>query len=155
MKLRNNPNKNVVRAANRFKEWDYAFLLEIEKEAFKRMLDQMENHSHFENAHIYASRLRTIIGLLDIILGNNEVIKMVEKKPQGDKSFGKWLMEDHDWELTRHVNIRNWKRFRVDDDDVEETDFFKTALFASMVYEEKAWRLYNRMREQYMRHFWD
>jgi hypothetical protein len=62
-------NRNIIKAGIKFYPWDYAFILYLERESFKRMLNYFSNDSILEvrERQYLASRIRLIIRLLDFL----------------------------------------------------------------------------------------
>lgn len=133
MKLRNNKYKNIIRAANKFKPFDFGFLLEIEEQALIYMRD------YFRTSKIAVGNERNaeLISL---------AIKLLRIATEQDSSLN--ISGLNEYEYLKYVNIKNAKRYN---------QFFTSwgPFELESLREEKAWRLYHRIRNQYMREWWD
>lgn len=133
MKLRNNKYKNIIRAANKFKPFDFGFLLEIEEQALIYMQD------YFRTSKIAVGNERNaeLISL---------AIRLLRIATEQDSSLN--ISGLNEYECLKYVNIKNAKRYN---------QFFTSwgPFELESLREEKAWRLYHRIRNQYMREWWD
>lgn len=133
MKLRNNKYKNIIRAANKFKPFDFGFLLEIEEQALIYMRD------YFRTSKIAVGNERNaeLISL---------AIKLLRIATEQDSSLN--ISGLNEYEYLKYVNIKNAKRYN---------QFFTSwgPFELESLREEKAWRLYHRIRNQYMKEWWD
>ena len=133
MKLRNNKYKNIIRAANKFKPFDFGFLLEIEEQALIYMRD------YFRTSKIAVGNERNaeLISL---------AIKLLRIATEQDSSLN--ISSLNEYEYLKYVNIKNARRYN---------QFFISwePFELESLREEKAWRLYHRIRNQYMREWWD
>lgn len=66
MKKRKSPNKRILKAATRFKPYDYSFVLLIEKECFIRMKELLDKDL-FVGSKRCAERISLLIRLIDLI----------------------------------------------------------------------------------------
>lgn len=133
------------------RDWDYCFMLEMERKKLKKVLRWYEDNEFGMSAygwHDYRT-MRWALSCLDIILDNDW---WRINFPEGSN----WLkIRDHEkyYEVDPYVNLRNWKRFLP---YFNEENLNKTPkLWSVELREEKAWHLYHRLREQYMRNWWD
>lgn len=133
MKLRNNKYRNIIRAANKFRPFDFGFLLEIEEQALIYMQD------YFRTSKIAVGNERNaeLISL---------AIKLLRIATEQDSSLN--ISGLNEYEYLKYVNIKNAKRYN---------QFFTSwgPFELESLRIEKAWRLYNRIRNQYMREWWD
>ncbi len=134
MKLRKCKYKNVVKAALAFKPWDYGYVLDIEKESFKRLKQGMVSHIGSERD---AERIQLAINLLSIIK---------EEDSKYDHIRDKMLI---------HVNKKNFKRFFIEKEYPISESFYNSEIFKYNLRQEKAWCLYNKLRLYHMREWWD
>lgn len=132
-KLRKNPNKNVIKAVNKFQPWDYGFLLDIEREALINMRNYIRDYGCHINHLRDAQRIDIIIKMMDIIKNPSDI----------------WNFPDED-SVFKYVNIKNAKRFW-------EYSCLnpKSASFKCELRERKAWHIYHKMREYWLQTFWD
>ncbi len=132
MKLRKNKNKKLIKAAMNFEPFDYGFTLDLEKEALARMYEYFKVSRIAEGNEAVERDLKLTLELLEIIFETDNV-----------------LYKDSTWHITKYVNTRNWKRFLPDMHDlhhpIEQSDLRR----------EKAWHLYNKLRYERMRTWWD
>lgn len=123
----------LIKKAKQFYPFDYGYLLDIEIEALKQMAEYQKSKGICVNSERYAEQMRTAIKVLKIALDGNI---------QHDKDFKQWWMPVY-------VNTRNYKRFFSRDIKINNP------LFQCMIREEKAWHLYCKIREYFMRTWWD
>ena len=132
MKLRKNKYKNLIREANKFRPFDYGYLLELEEKSLEYMRDYfLESKLAFGNERS-AELISLAIKLLRIAAEKDSSIVF---------SYGKYY-------INVYVNTSNASRFNH-----RFTNYGPFELESLRV--EKAWKLYHRIREQYMRLWWD
>lgn len=116
-------------------DFDYTCVLEAEHHQLKRLLRCIEKYKSHVNAPRDIYWMKICDYLLDVILNDSHL---------------EW--EEYNYKLKPYCNMRNYKRFFPGVSD----EFAKNlSCFPHDVYEEKAWRLYHRIREEHMRHWWD
>ena len=129
-------DKNKLRLINKVKKYepfDYQYLLEIEMESLKQMSEYQRTKGICVNSERYAEQIKTAINVLKIALDGN-------------------IQCSHDykqWWMPVYVNTKNYKRFFIR--DMETND----PLTVCSIREEKAWHLYCKSREYFMRTWWD
>ena len=129
-------DKNKLRLINKVKKYepfDYQYLLEIEMEALKQMSEYQRTKGICVNSKRYAEQMKTAINVLKIALDGN-------------------IQHSHDykqWWMPVYVNTKNYKRFFVKDMKINNP------LIVCSIREEKAWHLYCKIREYFMRTWWD
>lgn len=135
MKLRKSKYKNLIKSVLKFNTYDYAYLLSIEKQALICMKDYFSNSNIAVSDKEVAKDLDLAIKLLDIIL---------EIDNSYTYSFpGKF-------HSIKYVNTKNAYRF------LSGYKFdFSSPVIKDALRVEKAWHLYNRLRELKMRHWWN
>lgn len=134
MKLRKSKYKNLIKSVLRFNAFDYAYLLYIEKQALICMKDYFSNSNIAVSDREVAKDLNLAVKLLDIIL-------------EIDKSYTYLGWEFYN---VKYVNTRNAYRF------ISNYKFdFSSPVIKDALRIEKAWHLYNRLRELKMRHWWN
>lgn len=133
-------------------DWDYCFMLRLEYEKLKNMVHWYEtnNYGHCVNGKHVCMTMKWALNCLDIILnGDWWTIDWPDKID--------WTTpgEDHEkyYIIKPHINIKNWKRF-MPYMKQEQLDMHPKQ-WSIELYECKAWSLYNKIREQYMREWWD
>ena len=149
--------KNIIRwipTLFKDREWDYAFMLEIEQRKLKNMIKWYEQHDygHSVSGHRIVREMKLAISLLDIILEKEnfwsidypegyEFVVNHTYKPLPDTSFV----------IDKYINTRNYKRFfPLLNDNAINQSVCKIDLRIR-----KAWYLYHKLREQYMMNWWD
>lgn len=139
---------HFIGLARRDFDWDYAYMLEMERAKLEYMAKYFTESRIAEHDWAVARDAKICIRLIDIIIGNDSsyVVKDNEKKP---------FME---WDLVeiKKVNLKNAERFlskeRIDRyrDHPRMKVYFKDDLRI-----EKAWNLYCKIREYNMRSWWN
>ena len=129
-------DKNKLRLINKVKKYepfDYQYLLEIEMEALKQMSEYQRTKGICVNSERYAEQIKTAINVLKIALDGNI---------QCSSDYKQWWMPVY-------VNTKNYKRFFIKDMEINDP------LTVCSIREEKAWHLYCKIREYFMRTWWD
>ena len=137
------------------RDWDYAFMLEMERMKLKQTINWYRNHNygHYVNGKRDCRIMETALGCLNILLDSD----WWNIEPTAYKVFfkeGKYVpTPDECYILNAYVNLRNYKRFMnwVPQDSINK----KPNFWSTELREEKAWHLYHKIREQYMRSWWD
>ena len=132
MKKDRNILKLIKRTKN-FKPFDYQYLLEIEMEALKQMSEYQRAKGICVNSERYAEQIKTAINVLKIALDGN-------------------IQCSHDykqWWMPVYVNTKNYRRFFPINLEIHDP------LIVCSIREEKAWHLYCKIREYFMRTSWD
>ena len=132
MKKDRNILKLIKRTKN-FKPFDYQYLLEIEMEALKQMSEYQRAKGICVNSERYAEQIKTAINVLKIALDGN-------------------IQCSHDykqWWMSVYVNTKNYRRFFPINLEIHDP------LIVCSIREEKAWHLYCKIREYFMRTWWD
>ena len=141
MKKRKNKNKQLLRLAEKFKPWDFGYMLEMEKQ----MLRQMQEYHSFSNITIdnpeIARQLKWAIKLLNI----------ADETDSAWKSSGPLFKDNNGvvgrnpkykcW-LTTYINTKNWRRFINFSDKSYKSDWDNIHL-QDHLRRMKAWYLYN------------
>lgn len=149
--------KNIIRwVPTLFKdrEWDYSFMLEIEQKKLKNMIKWYEQHDygHLVSGPATVRQMKLAVSLLDIILEKDnwwhidnafypEYYNFVENKPLQPTTFV----------IEKYVNTKNYKRFYP----LLSDNAIKQLVWIIDLRLQKAWVLYNKLRERYMMHWWD
>ena len=102
-------------------DWDYAYLIALEKKKLQRMHDYIEQEGHFEGKELVVRDIAICIRLIDIFMENDAVHNTwLHQSFSGDMRFRK--LEDGNYELDDtnrkpiadypvYVNVRNERRF--------------------------------------------
>lgn len=139
---------HFIGLARRDFDWDYAYMLEMERVKLEYMAKYFTESRIAEHDWAVARDAKICIRLIDIILGNDSsyVMKDNEKKP---------FME---WDLVeiKKVNLKNAKRFLSKEriDRYRDHPRMKVYLKEDLRIE-KAWKLYCKIREYNMRSWWN
>lgn len=134
--------------ARRDFDWDYAYMLEMERAKLEYMAKYFTESRIAEHDWAVARDAKICIRLIDIIIGNDSsyVMKDNEKKP---------FME---WDLVeiKKVNLKNAERFLSKEriDRYRDHPRMKVYLKDDLRIE-KAWNLYCKIREYNMRSWWN
>lgn len=128
MKLRK--NKRLIKEAMKF----YPYGLSLEKQALIRMYEYFKVSRIAEGNEVVEKNLA--LGLLDIVLEIDSAYHC-DFRP-GSEGF-----------VDRHINIKNWKRFWPKAADLSKP------ILQDHLRREKAWYLYNKLRFERMRTWWD
>ena len=129
-------------------DWDYAYMLEMERAKLEDMAKYFTESRIAEHDWAVARDAKICIRLIDIIIGNDSsyVMKDNEKKP---------FME---WDLVeiKKVNLKNAERFLSKEriDRYRDHPRMKVYLKDDLRIE-KAWNLYCKIREYNMRSWWN
>lgn len=125
--------RKIHRAVNRFRPYDYGFILEIEKKCLEELRDYLGKEGIAVGNDRDAERINTAIKCLGIF-----------DYPDFDLKGNK-IIPRH------YINIGNYDRFiPVVNEDIIQTGAFKVSLR-----EQKAWHLYCMIREYFMQQWWD
>lgn len=133
--------------------WDYCFMLEMERKKLKETMKWYEENEYGSsiNGKKYYQTIKWAYDCLCILLDDDWwTIEYLE-----DENWLKIASEEWDkrYHIKPYINIKNYKRFMpwlTDKAIKKHPNLYKIDLR-----EEKAWRLYHKIREQYMRNWWD
>ena len=126
-------------------EWDYAYMLDIEQHKMKNMLDYFTKiNSIWTNTDLTKRDLKICIKLIDIIAERDESYQ----KYLND-NYSEWLPKIKNIKIPVYVNTKNAKRFWKNYETWNDSYIFNMELRR-----EKAWRLYNLIREHQMLRWW-
>lgn len=114
------------------REWDWSFMLEMERRKLKRMANWFEKNGCHENVEYDVSKMRLAVKLLDIVIEDT------------DSSF-------------LYINLKNINRFLCP--SMSEWTLKNIENGELMAREglrvQKAWYLYNKLRYYFLRNWWD
>lgn len=135
MKLRNSKNKKLIKLASRFMPFDYAYALYLEKQALTQMADYLDNSDIAYGNKENAADIRLALKLLAI--ATDDVYQFQNYNSDGS--------------MTVYVNTKNWNRFLPKAIGYNwDKPILQNALRC-----EKAWYLYNKIRLERMKAWWD
>ena len=133
-KMKKDRNKlRLIKRVKQFYPFDYQYLLNIEMEALKQMSEYQRTKGICVNSERYAEQMKTAINVLKIALDGN-------------------IQCSHDykqWWMPVYVNTKNYRRFFPINLEIHDP------LIVCSIREEKAWHLYCKIREYFMRTWWD
>lgn len=133
-KMKKDRNKlRLIKRVKQFYPFDYQYLLDIEMEALKQMSEYQRTKGICVNSERYAEQIKTAINVLKIALDGN-------------------IQCSHDykqWWMPVYVNTKNYRRFFPINLEIHDP------LIVCSIREEKAWHLYCKIREYFMRTWWD
>lgn len=123
--------KDVIRAAFRFKPWDWSYLLRLEQACLKSMAMYLRDCAIHENSEHRVRNMELAVRLASVILEDDTALHH----------------ENKTFTLTKRVNARNWKRFLTAEP--------KSPLFMNELRIQKALYLYNKLRWYKLTDWWD
>lgn len=133
-KMKKDKNKlRLIKRVKQFYPFDYQYLLNIEMEALKQMSEYQRTKGICVNSERYAEQMKTAVNVLKIALDGN-------------------IQCSHDykqWWMPVYVNTKNYRRFFPINLEIHDP------LIVCSIREEKAWHLYCKIREYFMRTWWD
>lgn len=137
-------------------DWDYAFLLEIERKKITEMYDYFKKCTRLDKMPFVARDLRICIKLLDIVLEKDDLQLKFTKAKFNRRDDGLYEMTEG-LHITSYrnlyINTRNASRFcqfKFQDNDSDIEIIHKEELRRY-----KAWRLYNKIRYYKIYSWWD
>lgn len=137
-------------------DFDYSSLLEIEHHQLIKLRDCISKYQHHVSADIDIRNMNWAIACLDIVLEDGCAYPNGEEgffiKKLNEKGFNELVPNPkHKWIMPIYVNTRNAKRFwKGYKEDSQIKDLLKDYLRI-----EKAWYLYNKIRQEQLREWWD
>ena len=149
-------------------DWDYGYLIALEKKKLQRMHDYIKDEGHLENKDIVVRDIAICIRLIDIFLEEDAVYNTwLHKSFSGKMKFRK--LEDGNYELDDtdrkpisdfpvNVNIKNERRFfraTPIKDALQERNRDKVILATVSLRQHKALHLYHLIREYNLFSWWD
>lgn len=133
-KLRNNKYKNVIKAANAYRDWDYGYILDMEVAGLEYLRDLIRDKGIHVGNERTAERIDT-------------AIKLLKMRPTD-------FWDYNQNKINKYVNLKNAHRFtKMDINGYLERNLVTTVKMHLI--EEKAWYIYCKMRETWMRTWWD
>ena len=164
--------KNAIHAYKRLlahdHDWDYAYLIALEKKKLQRMRDCIKREGHLENNAIVVRDIGICIRLIDIFMEDDAVYNTwLHQSFSGEMKFRK--LEDGNYELDDtnrkpiadypvYVNVRNERRFFRSTpikDSQQKGNRDSAILSIVSLRQQKALHLYHLIREYNMFSWWD
>ncbi|MBQ7572379.1 MAG: hypothetical protein IJT19_09100 [Bacteroidaceae bacterium] len=165
---RRSPIHAYKRLLARDQDWDYAFLIALEKKKLQRMHDYFKHKGHLENNAIVVRDIAICIRLIDIFMQDDAAYSTwLHKSYSGELKWRK--LEDGMYELDDsdskpladfpvYVNVRNERRFfystPIRDAQTEGHRDHAIHLITSLR-QQKALHLYHLIREYRLMTWWD
>ena len=165
---RKNPIQAYKRLLANDQDWDYAYLIALEKKKLQRMRDCIKREGHLANNAVVVRDIGICIRLIDIFMEDDAIFNTwLHQSFSGEMKFRK--LEDGNYELDDtnrkpiadypvYVNVRNERRFFRSTpirDAQLEGNRDKTILSIVSLRQEKALHLYHLIREYNMFSWWD
>lgn len=164
--------KNPIHAYKRLlahdQDWDYAYLIALEKKKLQRMHDCIKREGHLENNAIVVRDIAICIRLIDIFMEDDAVYNTwLHQSFSGELKFRKlennlYELDDTDMKAIAdypvYVNVRNEHRFfraTPIKDAQQEGDRDKVILSTVSLRQQKALHLYHLIREYNLLTWWD
>ena len=164
--------KNPIHAYKRLlahdQDWDYAYLIALEKKKLQRMHDCIKREGHLENNAIVVRDIAICIRLIDIFMEDDAVHSTwLHKSFSGKLKFRKlennlYELDDTDMKAIAdypvYVNVRNEHRFfraTPIKDAQQEGDRDKVILSTVSLRQQKALHLYHLIRDYNLLTWWD
>ena len=147
-------DKNVRHTINKVLEgydFDYAYLLDIELSKMKAMYDYFSKYGMSESNDRMLQTLKRTITILDLLLNEDFCEVSINEVPDPSSKLEE-IVGKVEYRCLVNVNFSNIKRFLPEVDEVS-IDIYKK--FPDILYMEKLWNLYNKMRAEYTRTWWD
>lgn len=114
-------------------DWDWQYMLDLERHKLKRMYKYFTEHDFSAADSRVAKELNLAIKLIEIICGDDSQRLLI------------------DGNFKKYVNIKNYKRFVT----YTIPQLNVSAYFRSELRVEKAWNLYHKLRQDRMRTWWN
>ena len=136
-------------------DWYYGYLLELERFKLSQMIEWWEKNDY--GSSIDGKRrclqMKIVVRLLDIISEKDNFYDIDLSKPLFDENNKYIGNTDNDYTLYVYINTRNYKRFIpwVTEESIKNNK----KLWSIELRKEKAWNLYNKIRERHIRDWWD
>ena len=164
--------KNPIHAYKRLlahdQDWDYAYLIALEKKKLQRMHDCIKREGHLENNAIVVRDIAICIRLIDIFMEDDAVYNTwLHQSFSGKLKFRKqeinlYELDDSDRkpiaDFSVYVNVRNECRFfraTPIKDAQREGDRDNAILSTVRLRQQKALHLYHLIREYNLLTWWD
>ena len=152
----------------RDQDWDYAYLIALEKKKLQRMHDYFKHDGHLENNDIVVRDISICIRLIDIFMQDDAAYNTwLDKSYSGNLNWRK--LDDDTYELDDsdckpladfpvYVNVRNERRFfrATPIKDAQQKGERDRAIHSIVsLRQQKALHLYHLIREYKLMTWWD
>lgn len=136
-------------------DYDYGSLLAMERFKLSRMAKWFKdnNYGNTESGPRTYRELCLAVKLIDAATEDDDFIQYsdIPIKPMEISKSGELIsINASRFKLTRYVNLRNWSRYFN-----AEIDKLPRDAAQMLLRQEKAWKLYCKLREYRMQHWWD
>ena len=163
-----NPIHTYKRLLAKDQDWDYAYLIALEKKKLQRMHDCIKSEGHLENNAIVVRDIAICIRLIDIFMEDDAVYNTwLHQSYSGKMKFRKvendiYELDDTDRkpivDYPVYVNVKNERRFfRATPirDAQKAGDRDRAILSIVSLRQQKALHLYHLIREYKLFEWWD
>lgn len=137
-------------------DWDYVFLLEIERKKIIEMYEYFKKCTRSDKMPLVARDLRLCINLLDIVLEKDDLqLEFAEMKTMR-RDDGMYEMVEGPHVIAcrnLYINIKNASRFCLFDFSTDDYD--TNIIHKEELRKYKAWYLYNKIRTYKLFSWWD
>lgn len=147
-------DKNVRHTINKVLEgydFDYSYLLDIELSKMKAMYNYFSKYGISESNDRMLQTLKRTITILDLLLNEDFCEVSINEVPDPSSKLEE-IVGKIEYRCLVKVNFSNIKRFLPEVNEVSIDTYKK---FPDILYMEKLWNLYNKMRAEYTRTWWD
>lgn len=137
-------------------DFDFTSLLEVELHQLTQLRNCISKFQSHENSWRDIRNMNWAISCLEIVLEDgcsysNGEKGFLEKGPDEKGLYELVPNPSHKWIMPVYVNTRNYKRFwKHCPENINLGELYKDYLRI-----EKAWYLYNKIRKEHLREFWD
>lgn len=138
-------------------DYDYSSILELERAQIIRVRNCISDWHDHEGWERNVSEMDLALKLLDIVeedgcaelVGKGVILETTEN------GYHKYVEDPNSyWTIPVYVNTKNFKRFRTYSVKEDYEDPKRGSLAKDRLRVQKAWHLYNRLREQYLKTWW-
>ena len=149
-------------------DWDYAYLIALEKKKLQRMRDYIDYEGHYEGKELTVRELAICIRLIDIFMEDDAAYNTwLHQSFSGKLKFRKlendlYELDDTDRkpiaDYPIYVNVRNERRFfrtTPIKDAQQKGDRDRAILSIVSLRQQKALHLYHLIREYKLLSWWD
>ena len=153
--------KSLKRACKYFKimwsnhPYDYAYLLELEREKLKDMYKYFSTANIIVDEWIRARDCKLAITLLDIILGDDSSYDVYFPK-MANLNDGRYIIRKYvnDHNIDRFIHPDICKKYRIESSKKNKNNNFPV-IIRDELRTAKAWNLYCKLREYRLKTWWD
>lgn len=135
-------------------DFDFSSILTVEQHQIRRVLRCIEKYSCHKYKDRYIRNMKLTLKLSEIYLSNDEGLECKYIKNNNDVLAFLNRNEDNNWNFTKKVNTKNWKRF-VKSNPLECEKHDTIEIMKAELYMRKVWHLYNLCKEYNEENWWD